>query len=75
MTDPLFEIKLLASLDHAQFEEAIWTFEIDGDISTLLLIDYALEQFHQKKFKLIKSIGFLNKKIRKLVNNIWAWKK
>ncbi|MFW1886342.1 hypothetical protein ACG9X8_18475 [Acinetobacter nosocomialis] len=38
MTDPLFEIKLLASLDHAQFEEAIWTFEIDGDISTLLLI-------------------------------------
>lgn len=49
MTDPVFEIKLLASLDHAQFEEAIWTFEIDGDISNLLLIDYALEQFHQKK--------------------------
>ncbi len=49
MTYPLFEIKLLTALDHAQFEEAIWAFEIDGDISTLLLIDYALEQFHQKK--------------------------
>ncbi len=70
MTYPLFEIKLLTALDHAQFEEAIWAFEIDGDISTLLLIDYALEQFHQKKFKLMKSIGFLNKKLRKLVNKI-----
>ncbi len=39
MTYPLFEIKLLTALDHAQFEEAIWAFEIDGDISTLLLID------------------------------------
>ncbi len=44
MTYPLFEIKLLTALDHAQFEEAIWAFEIDGDISTLLLIDYALER-------------------------------
>ncbi len=70
MTYPLFEIKLLTALDHAQFEEAIWAFEIDGDISTLLLIDYALEQFHQKKFKLMKCIGFLNKKLRKLVNKI-----
>lgn len=70
MTYPLFEIKLLAALDHAQFEEVIWAFEIDGDISTLLLIDYALEQSHQKKFKLMKSIGFLNKKLRKLVNKI-----
>lgn len=71
MTYPLFEIKLLAALDHAQFEEAIWAFEIDGDISTLLLIDYALEQFHEKKkFKLMKSIGFLNKKLTKLVNKI-----
>lgn len=70
MTYPLFELKLLAALEHAQFEEAIWAFEIDGDISTLLLIDYALKQFHQKKFKLMKSIGFLNKKLRKLVNKI-----
>ncbi len=45
MTYPLFELKLLAALEHAQFEEAIWAFEIDGDISTLLLIDYALKQF------------------------------
>ena len=30
MTYPLFELKLLAALDHAQFEEAIWAFEIDG---------------------------------------------
>lgn len=70
MTYPLFEIKLLTALDHAQFEEAIWAFEIDGDISTLLLIDYALEQSIKKKFKLMKSIGFLNKKLRKLVNKI-----
>ncbi len=43
MTYPLFEIKLLAALDHAQFEEAIWAFEIDGDISTLLLGEFKHE--------------------------------
>ncbi|HFX6226238.1 CapA family protein [Acinetobacter nosocomialis] len=66
MTDPLFEIKLLASLDHAQFEEAIWTFEIDGDISTLLLIDYALEQFHQKKVQADKVYRVSEQKNKKI---------
>ncbi|PTV58894.1 CapA family protein [Acinetobacter seifertii] len=49
--DHPFEIKLLAVLDNDQFQEAIWGFEIDGGISTLLLIDYALEQFQQKKIQ------------------------
>ncbi|HCU40892.1 MAG TPA: metallophosphatase, partial [Acinetobacter nosocomialis] len=66
MTDPLFEIKLLAALDHAQFEEAIWTFEIDGDISTLLLIDYALEQFHQKKVQADKVYRVSEQKNKKI---------
>ncbi|WP_345795571.1 CapA family protein [Acinetobacter nosocomialis] len=66
MTDPLFEIKLLASLDHAQFEEAICTFEIDGDISTLLLIDYALEQFHQKKVQADKVYRVSEQKNKKI---------
>lgn len=43
------EIKLLAHIDTTNFDEAIWQFEFDDDISTLLLIDYALEQFQQKK--------------------------
>jgi len=43
------EIKLLAHIDTTSFDEAIWQFEFDDDISTLLLIDYALEQFQQKK--------------------------
>ncbi|MFA2963734.1 CapA family protein [Acinetobacter pittii] len=45
----LVEIKLLAHIDTTNFDEAIWQFEFDDDISTLLLIDYALEQFQQKK--------------------------
>jgi hypothetical protein len=48
MTYPLFEIKLLAACDNTNFDDALWTYEADGDISTLLLIDYALEQFQQK---------------------------
>ncbi len=43
------EIKLLAHIDTTSFDEALWQFEFDDDISTLLLIDYALEQFQQKK--------------------------
>lgn len=43
------EIKLLAHIDTTNFDEAIWQFEFDDDISTLLLINYALEQFQQKK--------------------------
>lgn len=43
------EIKLLAHIDTTNFDEALWQFEFDDDISTLLLIDYALEQFQQKK--------------------------
>lgn len=42
------EIKLLAHIDTTNFDEAIWQFEFDDDISKLLLIDYALEQFQQK---------------------------
>ncbi|KYQ79512.1 metallophosphatase [Acinetobacter lactucae] len=42
------EIKLLAHIGTISFDEAIWQFEFDDDISTLLLIDYALEQFQQK---------------------------
>ncbi len=42
------EIKLLAHIDTTSFDEALWQFEFDDDISTLLLIDYALEQFQQK---------------------------
>ncbi|MDX8156012.1 CapA family protein [Acinetobacter pittii] len=43
------EIKLLAHIDTTSFDEVLWQFEFDDDISTLLLIDYALEQFQQKK--------------------------
>ncbi|RQL73995.1 hypothetical protein BJI55_09250 [Acinetobacter pittii] len=43
------EIKLLTHIDTTNFDEAIWQFEFDDDISTLLLIDYALEQFQTKK--------------------------
>ncbi|MCG9510006.1 CapA family protein [Acinetobacter pittii] len=42
------EIKLLAHIGTISFDETIWQFEFDDDISTLLLIDYALEQFQQK---------------------------
>ncbi|KKC45601.1 CapA family protein [Acinetobacter sp. V2] len=42
------EIKLLAHIDTTSFDEALWQLEFDDDISTLLLIDYALEQFQQK---------------------------
>lgn len=42
------EIKLLAYIDTTSFDEALWQFEFDDDISTLVLIDYALEQFQQK---------------------------
>lgn len=45
------EIKLLTHIDTTNFDEAIWQFEFDDDISTLLLIDYALEQFQQKNVK------------------------
>lgn len=43
------EIKLLAHIETTSFDEAIWQFEFDENVSTLLLIDYALEQFQQKK--------------------------
>ncbi|ETR93826.1 CapA family protein [Acinetobacter lactucae] len=43
------EIKLLAHIGTTSFDEAVWQFEFDDDISTILLIDYALEQFQQKK--------------------------
>ncbi len=66
MTYPLFELKLLAALEHAQFEEAIWAFEIDGDISTLLLIDYALKQFHQKKVQADEVYRVPEQKIKKI---------
>jgi len=42
------EIKLLAHINTTSFDEDLWQFEFDDDISTLLLIDYALEQFQQK---------------------------
>ncbi|NUF23065.1 CapA family protein [Acinetobacter oleivorans] len=42
------EVKLLAHIDTTSFDEALWQFEFDDDISTLLLLDYALEQFQQK---------------------------
>ncbi|EKU37702.1 MULTISPECIES: CapA family protein [Acinetobacter] len=45
------EIKLLAYIDTKNFDEALWQFEFDDDISTLLLIDYALEQFQQKNIQ------------------------
>ncbi|MFV5442381.1 CapA family protein [Acinetobacter oleivorans] len=48
MTYQPVEIKLLAHIDTTSFDEALWQFEFDDDISTLLLIDYALEQFQQK---------------------------
>ncbi|NUG22096.1 CapA family protein [Acinetobacter lactucae] len=64
------EIKLLAHIDNTNFDEALWQFEFDDDISTLLLIDYALEQFQQKNVqaqdvyvvpqKLSKQIGQQN---------------
>ena len=55
MTYSLFEIKLLAPLDHTNFDNAVWKFEVDGDVSTLLLIDYALEQFQQKNIEANKT--------------------
>jgi len=45
------EIKLLAHIETTSFDEAIWQFEFDEDVSTLLLIDYALEQFQQKNIQ------------------------
>ncbi|MBE2174034.1 CapA family protein [Acinetobacter oleivorans] len=45
------EIKLLAHIDTTSFDEDLWQFEFDDDISTLLLIDYALEQFQQKNVR------------------------
>jgi len=45
------EIKLLAHIETTSFDEAIWQFEFDEDISTLLLIDYTLEQFQQKNIQ------------------------
>ncbi|MCU4423893.1 CapA family protein [Acinetobacter sp. WU_MDCI_Abxb74] len=45
------EIKLLAHVDTTSFDETLWQFEFDDDISTLLLIDYALEQFQQKNIQ------------------------
>ena len=45
------EIKLLAHIEITSFDEAIWQFEFDEDVSTLLLIDYALEQFQQKNIQ------------------------
>lgn len=66
MTDPLFEIKLLAALDNTNFDDAVWEFEIDGDISTLLLIDYALEQFHQKNIKADKTYVVSEQKLKQI---------
>lgn len=45
------EIKLLAHVDTTSFDETLWQFEFDDDVSTLLLIDYALEQFQQKNIQ------------------------
>lgn len=45
------EIKLLAHIDTTSFDEDLWQFEFDDDISTLLLIDYALEQFQQNNIQ------------------------
>lgn len=45
------EIKLLAHVDTTSFDESLWQFEFDDDVSTLLLIDYALEQFQQKNIQ------------------------
>jgi len=45
------EIKLLAHVDTTSFDETLWQFEFDDDISTLLLIVYALEQFQQNKIQ------------------------
>ena len=66
MIDPLFEIKLLAALDNTNFDDAVWEFEIDGDISTLLLIDYALEQFHQKNIKAGKTYVVSEQKLKQI---------
>lgn len=66
MTDPLFEIKLLAALDNTNFDNAVWEFEIDGDISTLLLIDYALEQFQQKNIEANKTYVVSEQKPKQL---------
>lgn len=54
------EIKLLAHIDTTSFDEDLWQFEFDDDISTLLLIDYALEQFQQKVYKLKMTMLSLN---------------
>lgn len=70
MTYSLFEIKLLAPLDHTNFDNAVWKFEVDGDVSTLLLIDYALEQFQQKTSKQIRPMLYLSKSLSNLVNKI-----
>lgn len=45
------EIKLLAHVDTTCFDETLWQFEFDDDVSTLLLIDYALEQFQQNNIQ------------------------
>lgn len=45
------EIKLLAHVDTTSFDEALWQLEFDEDVSTLLLIDYALEQFQRKNIQ------------------------
>lgn len=66
MTDPLSEIKLLAALDNTNFDDAVWEFEIDGDISTLLLIDYALDQFHQKNIKADKTYVVSEQKLKQI---------
>lgn len=60
------EIKLLAHIDTTSFDEALWQFEFDDDISTLLLIDYALEQFHQKKVQADEVYRVPEQKIKKI---------
>ncbi len=66
MTYSLFEIKLLAPLDHTNFDNAVWKFEVDGDVSTLLLIDYALEQFQQKNIEANKAYVVSEQKPKQL---------
>ncbi|OUC57342.1 putative poly-gamma-glutamate biosynthesis protein, partial [Acinetobacter seifertii] len=66
MTYSLFEIKLLVPLDNSNFDNAVWKFAVDGDVSTLLLIDYALEQFQQKNIKANKTYVVFEQKPKQL---------
>ena len=66
MTYSLFEIKLLVPLDNSNFDNAVWKFAVDGDVSTLLLIDYALEQYQQKNIEANKTYVVSEQKPKQL---------